>query len=87
MCLQNSNHISSGNNTRALSRVITAAVVNRTFRDLLLNNPDQALSEGYNSESFALQDDEREHILSINAQSVSDLAAQLAHVLTNGGTS
>lgn len=75
MYIQNSNQ--SQKKTNGLNRLITAAVVNRTFRELLLNDPSQALNEGYNSEAFSLEADEREHVLAIKASSLADLATQL----------
>ena len=60
-----------------LSRLLTAAVVNRGFCKLLLTNPATALEKGYNGESFRLGREEHELILSIRAKSLADFARQL----------
>jgi hypothetical protein len=61
-----------------LSRLLTAAVVNRGFCKLLLTNPASALERGYNGESFRLGREERDLILSIRAKSLAEFAMQLA---------
>ena len=38
-----------------ISRVLTAAVINEKFRNLLLANPDQALAKGYRGEPFQMR--------------------------------
>ncbi len=60
-----------------LSRLISAAVINRGFRDLLLSNPEKALSMGVNGETFRLNRDERELVLSIRASSLADFAVKV----------
>ena len=64
-------------NGRELSRLITAAVVNRGFCNLLLANPAMALATGYNGELFHLETEEQEFVLSIRATSLADFAEQL----------
>jgi hypothetical protein len=61
-----------------ISRLITAAVVNKNFCNLLLSNPAEAIASGYNGESFILASDEQELIFSIHAVSLADFAMQLA---------
>jgi hypothetical protein len=65
------------NSGSELSRLLTAAVVNRGFCKLLLTNPATALERGYNGESFRLGREEHDLILSIRAQSLADFAMQL----------
>jgi hypothetical protein len=65
-------------NGRELSRLLTAAVVNRRFCQLLLSNPETALASGYHGEAFRLGSEEKKRILSIQAQSLADFARQLA---------
>ncbi|MBC8335882.1 MAG: hypothetical protein ISR59_07605 [Anaerolineales bacterium] len=60
-----------------VTRLLAAAVVNRQFRFLLLNDPVQALKMGYQGEKFAFTKHERDLISSINAKSLSELAGQL----------
>jgi len=62
---------------KELSRLLTAAVVNREFCKLLLANPAMAVTTGYNGEPFDLAAEEQELIVSINATSLADFAKQL----------
>jgi hypothetical protein len=62
---------------KELSRLITAAVINREFCNLLLANPAMAMATGYNGEPFDLATEEQELILSIRATSLADFAKQL----------
>lgn len=66
-------------NGRELSRLLSAAVVNRRFCRLLLTNPSSALSIGYNGESFRLEQEDRDLILSIRAKNLSEFARQLTN--------
>jgi hypothetical protein len=59
------------------SRLLTAAVVNRRFRQMLLSDPGRALASGYGGEAFHLGSDEKESISSIRASSLEDFARQL----------
>jgi hypothetical protein len=68
--------ISSG-----ISRVFAAAVVNRQFCDMLLQNPSIALQKGYLGEAFSLSKEEKDLIVSIQADSLSDLAKQINRTL------
>jgi hypothetical protein len=64
-----------------VSRLLAAAVVNQEFCTLLLDDPDLALRNGFQGESFLFDDGERDLILSIRAASLPDLAGQLARTL------
>ncbi|MEN8171251.1 MAG: hypothetical protein ABFS03_00060 [Chloroflexota bacterium] len=66
-------------NGRDLSRLLTAAVVNKTFRMKLLADPKSALLAGYNGEPFSLKNEDKDLILSIRASSLSEFAAQLSN--------
>jgi hypothetical protein len=68
---------SSASNMGELSRLLTAAVVNRNFCNMLLTNPANALDKGYNGESFRLAKEEKALILSINAKSLTEFAMKL----------
>ncbi len=57
--------------------MLSAAVVNKTFRNLLLSDADRALGEGYLGEDFGLKYQERELILSIEADSLPEFARQV----------
>jgi hypothetical protein len=64
-------------NGREISRLLTAAVVNRRFCQMLLANPANALAHGYNGEAFLLESEARDRVLSIRAKNLADFAAQL----------
>ncbi|OQY35399.1 MAG: hypothetical protein B6I38_01580 [Anaerolineaceae bacterium 4572_5.1] len=69
-----------------MTRVLAAAVVNKQFCKTLLNDPAQALSSGYQGEKFILTDLERDLLLSIRANSLSELAGQLISTLEIGAS-
>ncbi len=70
--------ISSG-----LSRVFAAAVVNQQFCNTLLHDPNEALQNGYLGETFSLSKEEQDLIISIRANTLSDLAKQVNRSLSN----
>lgn len=59
------------------SRILTAAVINSHFRQLLLSNPEMAISSGYGGEMFHLPKEEKRRVASIRASSLEDFACQL----------
>jgi len=67
----------SGTYSTDLNRILTAAVVSRRFCNLLLSDPQAALRNGYNGETFQLSDSERQLITSIRAGSLQEFASQL----------
>lgn len=60
-----------------VNHLIAAAVVDSSFRKLLLADPVQALEKGYYGQLFRLTHEERRRILSIQAGSLPDFARQL----------
>ena len=60
-----------------MSHLIAAAVVDSSFRELLLTDPNQALERGYYGQLFRLTHEERIRVLSIQADSLPDFARQL----------
>jgi hypothetical protein len=66
------------NDCLELSRLLAAAVVNPRFCRLLLEDPELALETGYQGETFSFSIEERDLIMSIRADTLSNLAAQLA---------
>ena len=60
-----------------LNSVLAAAVVNQNFREVLLQNPEAALHQGYLGKGFSLSQKEISLILSLNAISLADLARQI----------
>jgi hypothetical protein len=65
------------NHSGGISRLLAAAVINQGFRELLLTHPTEALDQGYCGEKFALDCNERNLILSIQARDLSDFALQI----------
>ena len=61
----------------AVSRLLSAAVINKGFRDLLLSDPTRALAQGFCGEKFPLDPEQKAHLLSIRAESMSDFALQI----------
>jgi len=61
-----------------LSRLMAAAVVSPKFCHLLLEDPELALETGFQGETFSFTEEERDLIRSIRADSLADLANQLA---------
>lgn len=68
------------------SRIITAAVINLQFRQLLLTNPGKAIESGYGGEMFSLAREEKRRVAAIRATSLADFASQLSQVLEYGMT-
>jgi hypothetical protein len=60
-----------------LSGLFAAAVVSRSFCNLLLSNPARALEQGYMGRTFPLSAEVTSLIVSLNAQSLKDLAQQV----------
>jgi hypothetical protein len=67
-----------------ISRLLTAAVINQRFRELLLNDPAKALSQGFQGEQFALSWEEQDLILSIQADNLGEFASRISSGLTAG---
>jgi hypothetical protein len=64
-----------------LSRLLAAAVVNPQFENLLINEPQLALQQGYEDERFLLTQEERDLVLSVHAGSLAELAQILVRTL------
>ncbi len=63
--------------SKEINRLLTAAVVNRRFCSLLLTDPIQAVTNGYNGETFALTAEEVQVIHTIKASTLRDFVLQL----------
>lgn len=68
-------------NVAGLSKLFEAAVLNRQFCQLLLSQPEAALGQGYLGNSFDLTLEEQALIISIQANSLPDLARQVTTAL------
>ncbi len=60
-----------------LNRILSAAIVSPRFRTSLLNDPESAISRGYQGESFNLSREERDCLLSIKAKDLASFANQM----------
>jgi hypothetical protein len=60
-----------------LNRLLSAAVVSKSFRNMLLVNPEIAVTAGYQGESFTLSDEDRSWLFSMRPTSLVDLAANM----------
>jgi len=67
-----------------LSRLLAAAIVNPPFCNLLLVDPKLAIENGYQGETFLLSDAERYLLLFIHADSLAELASQIAQAFGLG---
>jgi hypothetical protein len=80
-------HILTGNLTSSslvepeFSRILTAAVINSQFRQMLLANPGKAIENGYAGERFFLAGEDKQRLGSIRATSLADFAFQLNRTL------
>jgi hypothetical protein len=71
--------------SKEISRLLSAAVVNRKFRHQLLTDPVGTLAIGYNGVTFMLDGEERKHVLSIRASSLESFASQLVEQVSLPG--
>ncbi len=67
-----------------LSRLLAAAVVNPSFCRQLLADPEMAIENGYQGETFLLSDAIRYLVMSIHADSLAELAGQIIQALGFG---
>ncbi len=63
-----------------LNELLTAAVVNQAFQQLLLQETHRALREGYNGRAVVLTPAERMRVLRIEAETLADFVAQLSEL-------
>ena len=64
-----------------LSGLFAAATVSKSFREMLLSDPEQALKQGYMGKGFGLSQADAELIISLSAKSLPDLAKQVVQTL------
>jgi hypothetical protein len=62
-----------------ISRIISAAVVNKRFCKALLADPSSAISQGFFGEPFQLSLEQRKRIVGIKENFLEGFAAQLAN--------
>lgn len=63
--------------SKEVNKLLCAAVISRSFRERLLNDPSRALEEGCNNEQFRLTASERERVLAHSAATLPEFAAGL----------
>ncbi len=64
-----------------LSGLFAAATVSKSFREMLLKDPEEALRQGYLGKDFGLSQADAALIVSLNAKSLPDLAKQVVQTL------
>ena len=64
-----------------LNGLFAAATVSRSFREMLLRDPEQALRQGYLGKGFGLSQADASLIVSLNAKSLPELAKQVVKTL------
>ena len=62
-----------------ISRIMTAAVVNFSFRQALLTNPLDAIEKGYGEEIFFLDQGASEQLARIRANSLEEFATKIVY--------
>jgi hypothetical protein len=75
------NVVESTKTITGMNKLFAAAVVNNQFCQLLLNEPEAALRQGYLGDAFDLTLEEQALIISIRAKSLPELARQVTRVL------
>jgi hypothetical protein len=60
-----------------MNRLLCAAVVSKSFRNILMANPEIAVTSGYQGETFNLSDEDRRWLFSIRPANLVDLAANM----------
>lgn len=63
--------------SKEVNKLLCAAVISRSFRERLLNDPSRALEEGCNNEQFRLNSAERERVVAHSAVTLPEFAAGL----------
>lgn len=69
-------------NSNGLARLLAAAIVSKQFCQMLLDDPERALGEGYQSETFFLTKEEYDTLLSIQAASLTELARRMTLLMS-----
>lgn len=60
-----------------ISKILSAAVINKQFRDTLLNYPSIAIERGFDGQNFYLTENEKAVIGSIHATNLTDFSKSL----------
>ncbi len=62
------------------SRILSAAVINKNFRENLLKDPARAIARGFNGESFQLTADETKRLVALKGLSLSEFALHISRI-------
>ena len=62
-----------------ISRIMTAAVVNATFRRDLLANPVHAIEMGFGEETFILEQEQADRLSKIHAHTLEEFATKIIY--------
>ena len=73
--------------SRELNRLVTAAVVSQSFCELLLHNPSEAISVGYDDEAFLITAEEQDLVVSIQAVTLQEFVMQFLDLTQSGSES
>ena len=68
---------------RGLNQILSAAIVNKRFRQRLLNHPEKAIMEGYLDFDFQLTAFEKQYTESIQVNSIEEFAEHIYSWITN----
>ncbi len=63
-----------------VNRLLSAAVINQRFCNLLLSDPLRAITLGFNGEAFAFSAEEKSLLLAIHANTLQSFAEQVAAI-------
>ena len=63
--------------SKEVNRVLSAAIVSKTFREALITDPTQAINKGFMGESFVLTAQEQQMLQAIQAETLADFASQI----------
>jgi hypothetical protein len=61
-----------------INRLLSAAIVSRSFCSMLLNDPAKAIAGGYCGEKFHISSKTAQQVTAIHASTLADFATQLA---------
>ena len=63
--------------SKEVNRVLSAAIVSKTFRETLITDPSQAINQGFMGEPFVLTPQEQRMLQAIQAETLEDFASQI----------
>ncbi len=82
---QVNHHVDYPSRNDELNRLLCAAVVSKSFRNMLIANPEIAVASGYQGEKFNLCSEDQNWLYSIHPTNLVDLAANMVSYQQNCG--